>query len=121
MADLLVNTGLNFITDLIDGTEANPTWYIGWGTGAGTTAPGDTTLFTEASETRVVAAMSQPTAPVNQFLGTLTADGSKTITNCGTFDAVTNGTLFTKSDFTGIPLALGDKIQFTFQLTHTAV
>lgn len=118
MADLLVDTGLDYTADLVDGTEANPTWYLGWGTGAGTTAPGDTTLFTEASESRVVCAMSQPTAKVNQFLATLTADAGKTITNAGTFNAATSGVLFCKSDFAGIALSTGDKIQFTFQLTH---
>ena len=118
MADIFTQAGEELLADMVDGTTASPTnWYIAWGTGAGTAAKGDTTLFTEASEARVVATESQPTADANRFVGTLTADGAKTITNAGVFSASTVGTCFLKSDFTGIVLALNDSIQFTFTIT----
>jgi hypothetical protein len=96
---------------------------IGWGTGAGTAAVGDTTLFTEASETRATGTLSGVTTTVTgdtfQAVGTLTADGAKTITNAGLFDAATSGDMLVKGDFTGVALALGESIEFTIKVQQT--
>lgn len=113
MADVFVTTGEEFTVDQLD---AFGTYFGAWGTGAGTTVKGDTTLFTEASESRVATADTQPTASTFQWLYTITADGTKTITNAGVFDAATTGTLIVKGDFTGVPLNASDKIEFTVQL-----
>lgn len=119
MADIYTDVGEAFETDLFDGTISVPAnYYVGWGTGAGTAAKTDTTLFTEASESRVAATMSQSDASTTQAVGTLTADGTKTITNAGLFDASTSGNLIVKGDFTGIPLTAGDKIEFTITLAR---
>lgn len=118
MADIYTDAGENFTADLFDGTTTAPaTHYIAWGTGAGTAAKTDTTLFTEGPEARVAATRSQPTANQNQFVGTITATGARTVTNAGVFTASTGGTLLLKSDFTGVVLATNDAIQFTFTLT----
>ena len=118
MADIYTQAGEEFTADVFDGTTAAPaTHYIGWGTGAGTAAKGDTTLFVEASEARVAATRSQPLADQNRFVATITADGAKTITNAGVLTALTVGTLLLKSDFAGVALAASDSIQFTFTLT----
>jgi len=123
MATVYTNAGEAAICDLIDGTGSThldaTNGKIGWGTGAGTAAKGDTTLFTEASEDRVAVVASQPTADKNRWVATLTADGAKTITNAGLFDAATSGNLIVKGDFAGISLALGDKIEFTIELEQT--
>lgn len=119
MANVYTQAGEELTADILDGTTVAPTWYIGWGTGAGTAAKGDTTLFTEGTEARVAAATSQPSADINQFVGTITADGSKTITNAGVLSASTGGTLLLKSDFAGVALQASDSIEFTFQLEHT--
>lgn len=99
----------------MDATNAK----VAWGTGAGTAAKGDTTLFTEASEARVAATVSQPASDKNQWVGTLTANGAKTITNAGLFDAAAAGNLIVKGDFTGIVLATNDKIEFTISLEQS--
>ncbi len=118
MADIFTQAGEELVADYVDGTASAPAnWYVAWGTGAGTAAKGDTTLFTEATESRVIATESQPTADANRFIGTITADGTKTITNAGVFDASTTGNLLLKSDFTGVALVLNDSIQFTFTIT----
>lgn len=98
--------------------------FIGWGTGAGTAAVGDTTLFTEDSGgapayARVSGVVSQPSADTYQVVGSLTANGGKTITNAGLFSDLTVGTLFIKGDFTAIPLLLNDSIEFTISLQVT--
>ena len=123
MATVYTAVGETVVVDLIDGTSSthldNTNAHIGWGTGAGTADKADTTLFTEASETRVTGTTSQPAADKNQWVATLTADGAKTITNAGLFNAVAAGSMVVKGDFTGIVLALGDKIEFTVSLEQT--
>lgn len=121
LATVYTTTGKTKIVDRIDGTQAGSNNdYIGWGTGAGTSAVGDTTLFTEASESRVQATKSQPAADTNQWVATITADGTKTITNAGLFDASAGGNLIIKGDFTGIGVDASDQIQFTITLQQTS-
>lgn len=122
-ATLLVNAGKAIVTGRIKGLGTEPT-YIGWGTGVGTTAATDTTLFTEASEARTNGASSQQTTTVAndtyRVVGTLTCAGAgKMITNAGNFDAASAGNLFVKGDFTGIALSVGDSIQFTINAQFT--
>jgi hypothetical protein len=117
MADIFTDAGEALVADILDGTSVAPTWRAAWGTGAGTSAKGDTTLFSEAAEARVVTANTQPLANQNQMVATITAASAKTITNAGIFDAASAGNLLVKSDFAGISLAIGDKIKFTFKLT----
>jgi hypothetical protein len=117
MATLLVNAGKAIVTSRINGTGTAPA-YVAWGTGAGTTAATDTTLFTETG-TRVLGTGSQVTTSVTndtyQVVGTQTAGGALAITNAGLFDALTTGNLFVKGDFSTINLTTGDSIQFTFK------
>lgn len=119
MATLVVDRGKQVIADRIRGVGTEPNW-VAWGTGAGTTAAADTTLFTEASEARVAGTSStvttDTTSDTYQVVGTITADGAKTITNAGLFDASAAGNLFVKGDFTGIALAVNDSIEFTFKV-----
>jgi len=119
MATLLVNTGKAVVTNYLNGGAATQPKYVAWGTGAGTTAATDTTLFTETG-TRVSGTTTQQTTSTTndtfQVVGTQTAGTSETITNAGLFDASTSGNLFVKGDFTGIPLNTSDSIQFTFKV-----
>lgn len=118
LATVLTTLGAGWAVDRITDDVALGTTYIGWGTGAGTSAVGDTTLFTEAGEGRVSAVISQPSANIIQWVGTITSSGAKTITNAGVFTAPTAGTLIVKSDFTGRQLlSAGESITFTVQLT----
>ena len=116
MADVFTQAGEELVADDF---EAARTYYVGWGTGAGTAAKGDTDLFTPASEARVAAVMTQPLADQNQGVATITADGIKTITNAGLFSALSGGILSIHGDFTGILLKAGDKIELTIQLQWT--
>lgn len=124
MATVLTTVGKAFIVDAIDGTVATTPGFIGWGTGAGTAAVGDTTLFTEDSAgspayARIATTQTQPAADTNQQTATIISNGTKTITNAGVFTASTAGTIITKADFTGIPLLLNDSIAFTFSTQIT--
>lgn len=96
---------------------------IGWGTGATAEAVTDAALVTEASEARVAGTLSQPTSTTDRLVGTLTADGPKTITEVGRFNTINkaetagNTYLLQRHVFTGIPLVAGDQIQFTLDLS----
>lgn len=116
MATIYTSKGEEVVVDAI---EAQTACYIGWGTGAGTAAKGDEALFTEAAETRIVGTETQPTADKNQWVATLTSESVQTITNAGLLDAVSGGNLVIHGDFTGIALAIGDKIEFTITLEQT--
>ncbi len=117
MATLLVNGGKAIVTNRIKGAGTEPN-YVAWGTGAGTTAATDTTLFTETGSRTAGTSTQQTTSTTNdtyQVVGTLTAGGTLAITNAGLFDAVSSGNLFVKGDFSTINLTTGDSIQFTFK------
>lgn len=118
MATLVVAAGRDIITNRIKGAGTEPT-FVGWGTGAGTTADGDTTLFTESAEARATATTTRQTTTTTndtyQQVATITATAGRTITNAGALDASSTGNLFFKTDFTGIALLTGDSIQFTFK------
>lgn len=125
MATVLTNSGKAIVTNRIKGSGTEPV-YVGWGTGAGTAAAADTGLFTEdvtggytratGTSTRVTTTATNDTY---QVVGTLTAGAGLTITNAGTFDAVSAGNIFVHGDFTGIVLANGDSIQFTVKTQFT--
>jgi hypothetical protein len=117
MATLLVNAGKAIVTNRIKGAGTEPL-YVAYGTGAGTTAAADTTLFTETGTRQTGTSTQQTTSVTNdtyQVVGTQTAGGTLAITNAGLFDASTSGNLFVKGDFSTINLSSGDSIQFTFK------
>ena len=119
MATVLTDVGEAWVVDMLDISAAVEAKWVAWGSGAGTAAKGDSALFTEESEARVSGTGSQPSADILRYVGTITADGSKTITNAGTFTLVTGGVLVIHGDFTGIPLVLNDQIEFTVDLEIT--
>ncbi len=125
MATFVLDGGLGIVTNRLKGAGTEPL-NIGWGTGAGTAARTDTTLFTEAlvslaagtSDHTVGASTQQTTTTTSdtyQVTGTRTATGAGTVTNAGLHDAASGGNLFLKGDFTGIGLAIGDSITFTIK------
>jgi len=119
MATVLTSAGEGWIVDKLDETVQTTGDYVGWGTGAGTAAKADTTLFVEAAEARVVATRTQPAADKIRWVASITSASTQTITNAGNFTAATVGTLIIHGDFTGIPLAINDIIQFTIDCEIT--
>lgn len=131
MATLIVNGGLDIITNRIKGSGSEPL-QLGWGTGAGTAGKTDTTLFTEkdvdlstGTGTRTTGTSSrQTTTSTNdtyRVVATRTATGAGSVTNAGLFDNATiaSGNLFLKGDHGSIALASGDSIQYTVNAVFT--
>lgn len=118
MAALVVNTGLANITAAWH-AYASRGKYIGWGTGSGQTAT-STGLATAAAESRTDGTSSQQTTNTTndtyRVTGTVTAGGSRAITEAALFDASTSGNMVVYGDFSVINLASGDSIAFTFNV-----
>lgn len=122
MVTLVVNAGFDIITNRLISAGTEPS-FTAWGSGGTAPNAATTILSTEESEARQTNAGTRVTTTATndtyQNIGTLTADGSKTITNAGLFDAVSAGNLFMTGDFANIGLSLNDSIQFTFQVAFS--
>jgi hypothetical protein len=106
------------IADLLDKPQ-----YLGVGTGAGSAAAGDTTLFSETG-TRVPCALSITTTDTAgdtlYCLATFTNFSSvMTITNVGLFTALSGGTLVVKADGVGQTLDTNEGLTVSFSIKVT--
>lgn len=98
--------------------------YVGWGTGTNAEAVGDTdlqTVATETSTTRVTGTLSQPTSTTDRCTATVTATGTRSITEVGRFNVATVGAanqqMLQRHVFTAIPVVSGDTITFSLDVT----
>lgn len=121
MASLVVNTGLANATAAWH-AYATRARYLGWGTGSGQTAT-STDLATAAAEARTAGTTAQATTTTTsdtyRITGTITATGTRAITEVGVFDGAGTGSppsgdnLGIYGDFTVINLSSGDSVSFT--------
>lgn len=117
------NNGLARITALLAAAD----WHFQWGTGSAAAATANVVTTTTTTEARVAASASQQTGTVTndklRLTGTITAAGTRAITEIGVFDASgsgsppTGGNMNIYSDFSVINLANGDSIAFTIDTT----
>lgn len=115
-AVVLTNAGEEWLVDKIGETVQTQPNFVDWGTGAGTAAKTDTTVFTVAPEARVSATYSKVgtgSAAVAQYVATLTSAAGATITNVGFWTAVSGGTLVIHADHAATVLNANDQIQYT--------
>lgn len=118
-AVILTNVGEEWLVDKIGETVQTMPQFVDWGTGAGTAAKADTTLFTAAPEARVTATYSKVgtgAAAVAQYVATLTSAAGATITNVGFWTASSGGSLIIHADHAGTVLAASDQIQYTLTI-----
>lgn len=120
---IYTQAGEEIIVDLIDGISAvhfdGTNGHIEWGLGTTDPVKGNTDIETTTSEARANVAASQPSADINQWVATITAAGSKTITECGMFNDLTAGVMLIRATFAGIPVVASDQIEFTISLEQT--
>jgi hypothetical protein len=117
MPPVFCDCGTAWITQLMMATITSTTYFIGWGTGAGTAAKADTTLFSELGS-RQAASDSISAFNQCQWTATQTATAIASITNAALFNN-NSGTMLIKGDFATIALQANDRIQFTITLTST--
>jgi len=123
----LTTVGRGWVIDRVQNVElpaGNLMQYVGWGTGTNAEAVGDTdlqTVATETATTRVTGTLSQPAATTDRCVATITATGTRTITEVGRFNVATvggsNQQMQQRHVFTGVPVLSGDQITFTLDLT----
>ena len=120
MATVYVSAGEAVVVDLIDGTSGihydSTNSHIEQGTGTTAADKADTDIETPAGEARAQATASQAAADTNQWVATITATGSRAVTEAGLFNDATAGTLLIRSVFAAINVVTDDSIQFTFTL-----
>lgn len=121
MTTVYTSVGASQETSIISKqSSAITTYFIGWGTGAGSFTRASTQLVTE-TQARVAATITHPTDNTNRFSGTITANANKTITEAGVFDVdgTASGVAKILGDFSGLALISGDSIAFTIDLRRT--
>lgn len=104
-------------------------WWLQWGTGSGAAASANVVTTTSTTEARSSATPAQGTTTVTSdkmvLTATITAAGTRAITEVGAFDAAgsgsppTGGNMDLYGDFTVINLASGDSIAFTINTTFS--
>lgn len=104
-------------------------WYLQWGTGSGAAATANVVTTTTTTEARVISTATQQTTTVTndtmRLVATITAAGTRAITEVGAFDAAgsgsppTGGNMDIYGDFSVINLSSGDSIQFTINTAFT--
>ena len=119
------NNGLARITSLL----ITASWYLQWGTGSAAAATANVVTTTTTTEARVLASAAQGTTTVTNdkmvLTATITAAGTRAITEVGAFDAAgtgsppTGGNMDVYGDFSVINLAANDSIAFTINVTFS--
>jgi hypothetical protein len=117
------NSGLAKITALL---QASAFW-LQWGTGSAAAKSATTVTTTTTTEARVAGTLTQQTTTVTndalQIAGTITAAGTRAITELGSFDTAgsgsppTGGLMDFYNDFSVINLLNADSIAFTQKIT----
>jgi hypothetical protein len=128
MVARIQNAGLANLTTGWHGYASRPL-YLQWGTGSGAAATANAVTTTSTTEARTLGTSSQQTTTVTndtyRVTGTITALGTRAITEVGVFDAAgsgsppTGGNMDIYGDFSVINLATGDSIAFTVNVAFT--
>lgn len=121
------NTGLANITGAL--VTASVDKFLQWGTGSAAAKSATTVTTTSTTEARTSGTMSQVTTTATndtlQITGTITAAGTRAITEVGVFDAVgtgsppTTGNMIFYGDFSVVNLLTGDSIAFTVKVAFS--
>jgi hypothetical protein len=119
---VLTTTGKQWVVDKMRETigAGQTQRWVGWGTGAGAEAAGNTALTTPAAEARVSGVITSPSAALHRVVASITSASGQTITEVGLFDLVTIGTMMVRALLgVSIPVLTGDIITFTIDFTQT--
>lgn len=128
MTARIQNKGLDNLTAAW-GAYASVPKYLQWGTGTAAAASANAVTTTSTTEARTSGTTSQVTSSVTndtyQVTGTITALGTRAITELGIFDAAgsgnpaSGGNMDIYYDFSTINLSIGDSIAFTAKVTFS--
>jgi len=121
--NLVTNAGFAGIASRINGADSEAAFtYLGTGTGTTAANAADTALETPITDSglerasatcsRVQTTVANDTA---QLLKAFSVTGTKAVTECGAFNASTNGVLLGHQVFAAINVVSGDTLQITYK------
>lgn len=117
---VVTTAGVTYVAQAFTNTtEVENFNYHGSGTGTNAESIADTALQTPV-ESRVTGTQSNPSAGVYRTVGTVTYTGAYAVTEHGVFSALTGPTLLDRSVFSAVNVAIGEGIEFTYDLTFPA-
>lgn len=117
--NLVVNSGLNFILQAMNGDTADVMDFIAIGSGTASAAAGDTTLGTEITRVQMDSrSISSNVITFQASYGAGTGTGS--ISEAGIFDAASSGDMLCRVQFGTITKEAADSLVITWSLTLTA-
>ena len=117
--NLIVDTGLAYITSRMEDATATAMNYMAVGTGTTAAAAGDTALVTELDRNVVTSATAAGASIV--YVGTWAAgDGTGAITEAGIFNASSAGDMLARTVFSVITKDANDTLSITWTITLSA-
>jgi hypothetical protein len=121
--NLVVNTGLAYITGRMLGTSPAVMSHMGLGSGSTAASAGDTDLGTLLGSRKALASSTQSGANNESIIYTTTFDpGEATgaVTEAGIFNNVSAGTMLCRTVFPVVNKQAGDTLQITWTVTLSA-
>ncbi len=116
--------GAQWLTDVIDATLNTCGGWIGTATSTTAFDQSETDLKSPEIQARVCTAQTQPTSIQQQWVGTHTFAAASCVGSAGNFESTSTvggnaAKIIVGGEFTKIPVAISDSIQFTIQLSIT--
>lgn len=123
--NLITSTGKAGAASRINGAGAEPAFtYLAVGIGTNPAAAGDTTLQSEITDsgleraaatcTRVTTTVTNDTAQLDK---TWSVSGTKSVTECGIFNAASVGVLLGRQVFAAVNVVSGDSLQVIYRVS----
>lgn len=118
--NLAVNTGLAYITSRMKDATDDVMSHMAVGSGATAADGGDTALETQIGS-RVALTSTTVTANEIEYVATFAAGvGTGAVTEAGTFNAATAGTMLCRTVFSVVNKGADDTLQITWTITLNA-
>jgi hypothetical protein len=116
--NLVVTSGKTFIASRIVGVAANVMGWMELGTGTTAAAVGDTTLETAISGSRVALTSGTSSTNVVTYVASFPAGtGTGAVTEAGTFNAASAGTMLCRTVFSVVNKGANDAMSITWTIT----
>jgi hypothetical protein len=116
--NLVVTSGKTFIASRIVGVSANVMGWMELGTGTTAAAVGDTTLQTAISGSRVALTSGTSSTNVVTYVASFPAGtGTGAVTEAGTFNASSAGTMLCRTVFSVVNKGANDAMSITWTIT----
>lgn len=121
--NLIVNTGLAYITSRMLGTSSAVMSHMALGAGTVAAAAGDTTLGSQLGSRKALDSSTQSGSNNESIVYVATfapGEGTGAVTEAGIFNASTSGTMLCRTVFPVVNKQAGDTMQITWTVTLSA-